>query len=87
MDNVLYKYIDSTTIKAAPSYIRERGMVITNPPEKMLKDLGFKELQITEYPETQEGYYRAPIYTDGEIIIKNWSTPILEVGTLVGGEH
>lgn len=75
---MLYKYISKTEIERAPLYIKEQGTVISNPPEDKLRELGYKDLIIEPYPETQEGCYRLPIYTDGEVITQAWSEEVEE---------
>lgn len=75
---MLYKYISETEIERAPKYIKEQGTVTSNPPEDKLRELGYKDLIIEPYPETQEGCYRLPIYTDGEAITQSWSEEIKE---------
>ena len=72
----MYKYISETEIEKAPPYIKENGRVISNPPEEKLRELGYKELIIEPYPETQEGFIRTPIYIDGEVITQRWSDVI-----------
>lgn len=73
---MLYKYISETEIEKAPPYIKENGTVTSNPPEDKLRELGYKDLIIEPCPETQEGFYRTPIYTDGEVITQTWSEEI-----------
>lgn len=75
---MLYKYISETEIEKAPLYIKEQGTVISNPPEDKLRELGYKDLIIEPYPETQEGFYRTSIYTDGEVITQSWSEEVEE---------
>ena len=72
----MYKYINETEIEKAPPYIKENGRVISNPPEEKLRELGYKELIIEPCPETAEGCYRTPIYTDGDVITQKWSEEI-----------
>lgn len=73
---MLYKFISETEIEKAPPYIKENGTVTSNPPKDRLRALGYKDLNIEPYPETQEGCYRLPIYTDGEVITQSWSEEI-----------
>ena len=73
---MLYKYISETQIEKAPKYIKEQGTVTSNPPEDKLRELGYKVLIIEPCPETQEGFYRTPIYTDGEVITQSWSDEV-----------
>lgn len=73
---MMYKYISETEIKKAPKYIKEQGTVTSNPPEDKLRELGYKVLIIEPCPETQEGFYRTPIYTDGEVITQSWSDEV-----------
>lgn len=75
---MMYKYISETEIKKAPKYIKEQGTVTSNPPEDKLRELGYKVLIIEPCPETQEGFYRTPIYTDGEVITQGWSEEVEE---------
>lgn len=75
---MLYKYISETEIEKAPPYIKEQGTVTSNPPEDKLRELGYKDLIIEPYPETQEGFYRTPIYTDGDVITQGWSEEVEE---------
>ena len=75
---MMYKYISETEIEKAPKYIKEQGTVTSNPPEDKLRELGYKVLIIEPCPETQEGFYRTPIYTDGEVITQGWSEEIKE---------
>lgn len=75
---MLYKYISETEIEKAPPYIKEQGTVTSNPPEDKLRELGYKDLIIEPYPETREGFYRTPIYTDGEVITQGWSEEVEE---------
>lgn len=75
---MLYKFISETEIKAAPPYIKENGMVISNPSEEKLRELGYKELNETPCPETQEGCYRIPVYVDGDVITQKWSEEVSE---------
>lgn len=72
----MYKYISEREIEKAPPYIKEKGMVISNPPEEKLRELGYKALIIEPCPETQEGCYRTPIYIDGEVITQKWSEEV-----------
>lgn len=73
---MLYKYINETEIEKAPPYIKAQGTVTSNPPEDKLRELGYKDLIIEPYPETQEGFYRTPIYTDGDVITQKWSDEV-----------
>lgn len=73
---MLYKYISEREIEKAPPYIKEKGMVISNPPEEKLRELGYKEFKETPCPETLEGYYRTPIYIDGDVITQKWSEEV-----------
>lgn len=75
---MLYKYISATEIEKAPLYIKEQGTVTSNPPEEKLRELGYKDLIIEPCPETQEGFYRTQIYTDGEAITQGWSEEVEE---------
>lgn len=75
---MMYKYISETEIKKAPKYIKEQGTVTSNPPEDKLRELGYKVLIIEPCPETPEGFYRTPIYTDGEVITQSWSEEVEE---------
>ena len=75
---MLYKYISETEIEKAPPYIKEQGTVTSNPPEDKLRELGYKDLIFEPCPETQEGFYRTPIYTDGEVITQTWSEEVEE---------
>lgn len=72
----MYKFISETEIEKAPPYIKEQGIVTSNPPEEKLRALGYKELNIEPYPETAEGCYRLPIYVDGGVITQKWSDEI-----------
>lgn len=73
---MLYKFINETEIEQAPPYIKEQGIVTSNPPEDKLRELGYKDLMIEPCPETQEGFYRLPIYMDGDAITQKWSDEI-----------
>ncbi len=73
---MLYKFISETEIEKAPPYIKENGTVTSNPPEDKLRELGYKDLIVEPYPETQEVCYRLPIYMDGEVITQTWSEEI-----------
>ena len=73
---MLYKFISETEIEKAPPYIKENGTVTSNPPEDKLRELGYKDLIAEPCPETAEGCYRLPIYTDGDVITQTWSEEI-----------
>lgn len=70
------KYIDENNIEFAPSFIINGEKVIANPTDDILAELGYKEVIEAEYPETADGYYRVPIYKDGEKITQKWSDEI-----------
>lgn len=70
------KYINENNIEPAPPYIIDGKKVIANPTDDILAELGYKELIKTEYPETADGYYRIPIYEDGDKIVQKWSDEI-----------
>lgn len=75
----MYKFISETEIEKAPPYIKENGIVTSNPPEEKLRELGYKELVIELYPETAEGCHRLPVYADGDVITQSWSDEIKDV--------
>ena len=70
------KYINENKIEFAPPFIIVGEKVIANPTDDILAELGYKELIKTEYPETADGYYRVPIYEDGDKIVQKWSDEI-----------
>lgn len=70
------KYIDKNKIEYAPPYIIDGEKVIANPTDDILAELGYKEVIEAEYPETADGYYRVPIYENGEKITQKWSDEI-----------
>lgn len=70
------KYINENNIEPAPPFIIVGEKVIANPTDDILVELGYKEVIETEYPETADGYYRVPIYEDGEKITQKWSDEI-----------
>ena len=70
------KYIDENNIEFAPLFIIDGEKVIANPTNDILAELGYKEVVEAEYPETADGYYRVPIYENGENITQKWSDEI-----------
>lgn len=70
------KYINENTIEYAPPFIIDGAKVIANPTDDILVEFGYKEVIEAEYPETADGYYRAPIYEDGDKIVQKWSDEI-----------
>ena len=70
------KYINETTVEFAPPFIIDGEKVIANPTDDILAEQGYKEVIETEYPDTADGYYRIPIYENGENIIQQWSDEI-----------
>ena len=70
------KYINENNIELAPPFIIDGEKVIANPTDDILAEFGYKELIKTEYPETDDGYYRVPIYENGEKIVQKWSDEI-----------
>lgn len=70
------KYINENNIEPAPPFIIDDEKVIANPTDDILAEFGYKEVIEAEYPETADGYYRVPIYEDGEKIVQNWSDEI-----------
>ncbi len=75
---MLYKFINETKIEQAPLYIKEQGMITSNPPEEKLRALGYKDLIIEPCPETAEGCYRLPVFIEGDVITQKWSEEIKE---------
>lgn len=73
---MLYKFISETEIEQAPPYIKEQGIVTSNPPEDKLRELGYKDLIVEPFPETAKDCYRLPIYIDGDVITQKWSEEI-----------
>ena len=54
-------------------YIRHNGCVYVNPTEMTLRQLGYKPLTISEYPEEREGYYITAVYTEtGTEIVQSY---------------
>ena len=70
------KYINENNIEPAPPFIIVGEKVIANPTDDILAELGYKEVIEAEYPETADGYYRVPIYEDGDKIVQKWSDKI-----------
>lgn len=70
------KYINENNIEFAPPFIIVGKKVIANPTDDILEQQGYKDLTETEYPDTVDGYYRIPIYEDGDSIIQKWSDEI-----------
>lgn len=70
------KYINENTVEFAPPFIIDGEKVIANPTDDILAKQGYKEVIETEYPETADGYYRIPIYEDGNKIVQKWSDEI-----------
>lgn len=70
------KYINENNIEPAPPFIIDGEKVIANPTDDILAELGYKEVIEAEYPETADGYYRVPIYEDGDKIVQKWSDEI-----------
>ncbi|MBO5704531.1 MAG: hypothetical protein J6R99_00765 [Alphaproteobacteria bacterium] len=68
----MYKYISRNQIKRAPNPIKDNGRVYSNPTEKTLRELGYKELVVTDMPEVPDGKMAVPVYTDGETITQGW---------------
>ena len=83
---MLYKFISKTEIERQPLYVKENGTVISNPPETKLRALGYKDLVATKKPETEPGYYRTRIFTDGDVITQTWSEPVKAEGDISDSE-
>ena len=73
---MLYKFINERKIEQAPPYIKENGIVTSNPTEAKLRELGYKDLVKEPYPEISEDCYRIPFYIDGDVITQKWSEEI-----------
>ena len=74
---MLYEFINNNTIRKAPKHIKEGKLIISNPTKDKLMKHGYMPLVTEDYPETDEGYYRKPVYrVEGDKIIKSWSDPI-----------
>lgn len=69
---MLYEYISRNQIKPAPNPVKRNGKVYSNPTEKTLRELGYKELVVTDMPEVPDGKIAIPVYTDGETITQGW---------------
>ena len=70
------KYINENNIEFEPPFIIDGKKVIANPTDDILAEFGYKEVIEDEYPETADGYYRVPIYEDGDKIVQKWSDEI-----------
>lgn len=79
MTDRLYKFVNENDIRMSPKYFEIDGKIVTNPPVELQKEKGYDKVFVdTQYPETDEGYYRNFQYEiQGDTIVKVWSEPIL----------
>ena len=69
-----YAILTSNYPQYAPRKIRVEDTVVYNPPEDMLRVLGYKPVVYAERPAIETGYYAQAHWTDtGDAIEQSWT--------------
>lgn len=66
------QYIDKNQVRRPTNPIFSGGKAYSNPDEKTLRALGYKELVVLDMPEVPQGKIAVPVYTDGKVITQGW---------------
>lgn len=69
---MMYEFVNKYTVKKAGNPVRKDGKVYSNPTDKTLSELGYKELVVEPMPEVPVDKIAIPVYTDGEVITQGW---------------
>ena len=79
---MLYKLINNNPQPFKGRYIRHNGRIYANPTDKQLKEVGYKPLITTEYPDDVDGYVWTAKYTESEdSITQEWVKEVSEEWT------
>lgn len=69
----MYKFVNKYTVKKASNPVRKNGKVYSNPTDKTLRELGYKELVVAPMPEVDGTKEAVPVYAvDGDVIKQDW---------------
>ena len=70
---MLFKLINNNPQPFKGRFIRHNGRIYANPTDKQLKEVGYKPLITTEYPDDVDGYVWTAKYTESEdSITQEW---------------
>lgn len=76
---MLYKLENGRPKAFKENYIKHNNKVYANPTDEQLKNVGYKELILSEVPEEKDGYYLIETYEENENgINQKWSYIKLE---------
>lgn len=66
--------LENGCLKMPPKRVEYDGRIWMNPPERILKVLGYKPVKYTEQPEPEAGFYFYPTYEEtGTEIVQTWA--------------
>lgn len=70
---MMYEFVNKYTVKKAGNPVRKNRKVYSNPTDKTLRELGYKELVVAPIPEVDNTKEVIPVYTeDGSVIKQDW---------------
>lgn len=78
----LFAILQNGVLKYAPKKVNYNDRIVFNPTEEILKELGYKEVQNTEYPNDGK-YYVSSYEEQDDKIVQVWAEteePVQENG-------
>lgn len=70
----MYAKIIDGNFRIAPKKLPGDGVIVYNPPEEMYLAAGYKSVQYTNSPESQEGFYYEPGWEERtDVIMQTWT--------------